>query len=299
MRFARFLWFVVAALGALSLAPARAAATPNFPGVVAAQLKLDAPPECTLCHVGTPGRGTVTTPFGVSIRGRGAQAYDEASLRTALDALAAEKKDSDGDGIVDTTELTSGTSPNGAGAGVAQPEYGCTVSRRRSPPPSVPFAVCAACMVMCLLAARRAARSPRGVREGAHRVVATAVRRRGRYVVVRARRRFEQERLQLRAEQEVLVDAEDLPAKPSARVDEDRRRRPTHAVGAHRPWDGVAAGVGCVDPDREAHAVLVQERSKRLDLHPVVVLEDGMEADDDEGRAGERLCDALGLRDAS
>jgi hypothetical protein len=95
------------------------------------------------------------------------------------------------------------------------------------------------------------------------------------------------------------VGAEDLPAQPSLRVDEDRGRRPAHAVGPHRLRDGLASGVRRIHPDRKAHAVLVEERPKRLDLHPVVVLEDGVEADDDERSACEQLGDTLRLRDAA
>jgi hypothetical protein len=87
-------------------------ATPNFPAAIADHLNLQREPDCTLCHVGTPGRGTVTTPFGVSMRDRGLMAFDESTLDTALDALDAEKKDSDGDGIPDITELKAGTDPN-------------------------------------------------------------------------------------------------------------------------------------------------------------------------------------------
>lgn len=118
--------------GAALAAPA-ARATPNFPDVVASHLELAAPPDCILCHAGPPGRGTVTTPFGTTLRSRGAQAYDEGALRLALDALAAEKKDSDGDGTSDIDELRSGGDPNGgAGAEAIVPEYGCRASPGRS-----------------------------------------------------------------------------------------------------------------------------------------------------------------------
>jgi hypothetical protein len=105
-------------------------ATPNFPDAVATHLGMSASPDCTLCHAGTPGRGTVTTPFGTTLRSRGAQAYDEASLRLALDALSAEKKDSDGDGTSDIDELRAGQDPNGSGGDVVKPEYGCTAGPR-------------------------------------------------------------------------------------------------------------------------------------------------------------------------
>jgi uncharacterized protein (TIGR03382 family) len=107
--------------------PRVASATPSFPEVVAGHLELSTPPECSLCHNGTPGTGTVTTPFGTSMRSRGARAYDEAAIHTALDALAAEKKDSDSDGTADIDELKAGGDPNGS-AGTVTPEYGCTTA---------------------------------------------------------------------------------------------------------------------------------------------------------------------------
>lgn len=114
-------------LSAVVLLVARtASATPEFPDVIAEHLELASPPTCDLCHTGSQARGTVRTPFGVSMRSRGAQAYDNDSVRTALDALAAENKDSDGDGMGDITELKEGSNPNGSGDTV-KPEYGCAV----------------------------------------------------------------------------------------------------------------------------------------------------------------------------
>lgn len=116
----------------LFLVTRRAAATPDFPGVVAEHLQLATTPGCELCHAGTQGRGTVTTPFGVSMRSRGAQAYDNDSIKTALDALAAENTDSDGDGVPDIQELKEGTDPNGSGTETIKPEYGCSTSGKSS-----------------------------------------------------------------------------------------------------------------------------------------------------------------------
>jgi hypothetical protein len=134
-------------LGALVLLPSPARATPNFPDAVAAHLALSTKPDCTLCHAGAPGRGTVTTPFGTTLRSRGAAAYDEAALRLALDALAAENKDSDADGISDIEELRAGDDPNGGAAVVL--EYGCSMRR---PGDGTGFA---AISCMCLVALRR------------------------------------------------------------------------------------------------------------------------------------------------
>jgi hypothetical protein len=132
---------VAASIAALVLlgAPRHALATPNFPGVIARELKLPGPPDCTLCHSGgQTRRGTVTTPFGTSMRSRGLVAYDEASLVKALAALTAEKKDSDQDGTPDIEELKAGTDPNaggGPGETLPPPEYGCAIhpAGRESP----------------------------------------------------------------------------------------------------------------------------------------------------------------------
>lgn len=119
---------------ALVLFAGSAGATPNFPGAIQEHLSLSGAPACTTCHVGTPARGTVNTAFGTTMRSRGLVAYDEASLDTALDALAAEQKDSDGDGTADIRELTDGTDPNAGagGSGDPVPDYGCAAAPRRA-----------------------------------------------------------------------------------------------------------------------------------------------------------------------
>lgn len=117
-------------VAALVAMPRSAHATPNFPGAVRDHLKLAAEPSCSLCHAGTPGRGTVNTPFGATMRKRGLIAYDDGALRTALDALAAEQKDSDGDGVPDIRELESGADPNAGPEGGEDltPVYGCAIT---------------------------------------------------------------------------------------------------------------------------------------------------------------------------
>ena len=145
--------FAAAAALASLLAVRSAGATPNFPGAVARDLALEAAPDCSLCHQGTPGRGTVNTPFGSTMRSRGLVAYDEASLRVALDALSAEQKDSDGDGAADVAELKNGSDPNAPPGGSSDPvpEYGCTyASRRDLRSPAWPVVT-----VILLLVARR------------------------------------------------------------------------------------------------------------------------------------------------
>jgi hypothetical protein len=109
------------------LAGGLARASSVYPPEVRAHLSLSYTPACTLCH-NTPsgGIGTVTTPFGKSMMARGLVAQNIASLDTALDALAAEKTDSDHDGVPDIDELKAQTDPNVAGGGaVTPPSYGC------------------------------------------------------------------------------------------------------------------------------------------------------------------------------
>ena len=116
-----------ALLAVTVLAGGLAHASSIFPPEVRAHLGLSYTPACTLCH-NTPsgGFGTVTTPFGTSMIARGLVAQNLQSLDTALDALAAEKKDSDGDGVADIDELKAGTDPNVAGGGsYPPPSYGC------------------------------------------------------------------------------------------------------------------------------------------------------------------------------
>jgi hypothetical protein len=120
------------AYAAIAIASSTAHATPTFPNVIQTHLKAPSAPTCEVCHVGQKASGTVTTLFGVSMRGRGLVKFDETSLRTALDALRAEKTDSNKDGTTDIDALTAGSDPNassgdgGAGIVSAAPiEYGC------------------------------------------------------------------------------------------------------------------------------------------------------------------------------
>lgn len=116
-------------VASLLLIAGSASATPNFPPEMNGHLTLGYEPPCSVCHLnGVTGLGTVTTPFGVSMRARGCVANDTGSLDTALDALAAEGTDSDSDGVGDIQELKDGTDPNvagGAGASTLKPVYGC------------------------------------------------------------------------------------------------------------------------------------------------------------------------------
>jgi hypothetical protein len=101
-------------------------ATPNFPAAMARDLELPAPPRCTICHAtDSGGAGTVVRPFGIYLRSRGLQAFDEESLRNALLADAGERHSSNGGGITDIDALKAGQDPNGPAATEVAPAYGC------------------------------------------------------------------------------------------------------------------------------------------------------------------------------
>ena len=131
---------------ALSIAAlsAVAAATPTFPAVLQTELKLTATPACAACHNGPTARGTVTTPLGKALMSRRMAAYDEASLKTAIQALLAEKNQ-------EILKLQ-------AGGAVAGPEYGCSVgqpTRSHKGAASSTLAAVAACALAAKLGARR------------------------------------------------------------------------------------------------------------------------------------------------
>jgi hypothetical protein len=120
-------WIRGLVLASSILAGRAAQATSNFPDAVQRDLGLAQTPDCSLCHAGgITGLGTVTTPFGTSMRARGLVASDENSLKTALDLMAKSNVDSDGDGIPDIVELRDGTDPNAPG-NVEPVSYGCSI----------------------------------------------------------------------------------------------------------------------------------------------------------------------------
>jgi hypothetical protein len=114
------------------LLTAPAAASPGVPAEIAAHLGAPTPP-CTICHQGTPGLGTATTVFAEALKARGLVPGNLASLDTALDALAAENHDSNGNGINDIDELKAGNDPNATSGSAVVPTYGClgSVARRQ------------------------------------------------------------------------------------------------------------------------------------------------------------------------
>ena len=121
-----------------------ALATPSFPAVLQDELKLTTTPACAVCHAGgLTVRGTITTDLGAALLSRGMVAYDEAKLRTAIQALVAEKNPA-------MLAFTGGggTSPTT----VQGPEYGCRVADVRG---AGDLALIAAAAIAGLLVARR------------------------------------------------------------------------------------------------------------------------------------------------
>ena len=126
----------------LALLAAPAWASAQFPATIKAKYSLAAEPPCAICHTnGITGIGTVNTLFGTAMRTHGLVAGSDASLNSALDAMAAANIDSDGDGVTDVDELKAGTDPNvapaptdggtgggtggGGGTVIGPPKFGC------------------------------------------------------------------------------------------------------------------------------------------------------------------------------
>ena len=88
------------------------------------------------------------------MRARGLVAQNLGSLDTALDALAAENTDSDGDGVPDIDELKAGTDPNVGGRRVGAPAELRLLRRER--PAGSPLALLPVALAWVLLRVRRA-----------------------------------------------------------------------------------------------------------------------------------------------
>lgn len=106
-----------------------ARASGGYPAEIQSYLGLSCAPQCTICHEDNGGgNGTVVQPFGAAMMDRGltgGSQYD--LLHAALDAVATDGVDSDGDGLTDTDALGEGIDPNTGAAfcDVLTPTYGC------------------------------------------------------------------------------------------------------------------------------------------------------------------------------
>jgi hypothetical protein len=97
-------------------------AMPTFPSEIQSYLHLSYTPQCTLCHASLSGGGPVVTPFGEAMQAAGLTMSGGSTLTNALDTLAKNKTDSNGNGISDIDELKAGNNPNPDKTPV---QYGC------------------------------------------------------------------------------------------------------------------------------------------------------------------------------
>ncbi len=131
----RFVWVGVALVAAARPAHAK----PQFRDAIAARLAAPpGTPACSVCHLGGKTSGaTVDTPFAWTMRAHGLT-DSLASVVPAVDGVAADKVDSDGDGVPDTVEISRGTDPNepGTATDVQDPQLGCQVGGAGGRPPA-------------------------------------------------------------------------------------------------------------------------------------------------------------------
>lgn len=132
-------------LAAFASFAAEIQASTTFPEALRKQLELaeiaGPAPGCRLCHqTDAGGLKTATKPLSRSLQAVGVSGANVPSLLAGLEALEADRTDSDHDGVSDIDELKAGTDPNVAlsddGAPVAEdiplPETGCALAGTRS-----------------------------------------------------------------------------------------------------------------------------------------------------------------------
>jgi hypothetical protein len=124
---------ILAASTLLAVGSSAAVAKPQFSRDIESHLGLTYRPPCRLCHIqGTTGAGSVQTPFGISMLGHGLT-ESQKTVPDALDGLAADATDSDGDGTSDVAELSANKDPNtvvdvALGSDDRSPGFGCGVA---------------------------------------------------------------------------------------------------------------------------------------------------------------------------
>jgi hypothetical protein len=114
------------AVGVLAVS-STAWASRTYPGLLQSATGMPCAPTCTLCHRDmNGGLFTVVKPFGKAMIGAGLIGASPDTLKPAVDQLAKDGTDSDGDGVPDIQELQEGRDPNVAGSGMlCGPTYGC------------------------------------------------------------------------------------------------------------------------------------------------------------------------------
>lgn len=130
----RALFFSV--LAVMSVLPRLAFGVQTYPEEIKAHLVLNFDPPCTLCHATNEGGlGTVVTLFGKSMMGEGLTT-NFSSLDTALERMATDNVDSNGDGTSDIDQLKRSLDPNtGARYTSTGPQqYGCGARVATRPP---------------------------------------------------------------------------------------------------------------------------------------------------------------------
>jgi hypothetical protein len=148
------------ALFGLLLFASAARALPEYPGLIQAHLGLASPPTCNICHSSTAGGGPVSQPFGQAMQAAGLTRSAD-SLPGALDQLAADGTDSNGDGVPDIEGLKMGIEPL---ASKPPLKYGCGGARIAPGQPRAPQGVTFAVIGVLLLIRRRRGSGPDGRR---------------------------------------------------------------------------------------------------------------------------------------
>lgn len=129
----RKLWIPIALL--VLATPRFAAAIPDFPGELQERAEMPCAPQCTLCHRDNNGGiGTLQGAFIETLdEAQVLDIDDPASVQAAVDFLASNAIDSDGDGALDLDELKDGQNPSLKGdAPLCGPTYGCGATVAKS-----------------------------------------------------------------------------------------------------------------------------------------------------------------------